>query len=143
MGYFDILNRALNEYLCISYSEDVEIQAILNSYKEGEDLELFEAVDRELLYEFIEAQELYGTLSNEGLEELILASEDYIGYFMDCSLSEVYEYYGEVDIKTVLLQTDLYKYNDIYYLIWREDYISYFMDCSLNEVYEYYDEVDI
>ena len=122
MGYFDILNKNLDEYLCTNYNEDVEIQAILNKYQEWElpELELFEAVDREILYEFMEAQEWYGTLTNEGLEGLILASEDYISYFMDCSLSEVYGYYDEIDIKTVLLQTDIYKYDDMYYLVWME-----------------------
>lgn len=120
MGYFDILNRDLIEYLCLHYSQDVEIQALLDSYKEWElpELDLFEAVDKEILYKFIEDQGWYSTLTQEGLEELILASEDYISYFMDSSLSEVYGYYDEVDIKTLLLQTDLYKYNNMYYLIW-------------------------
>ena len=54
------------------------------------------------------------------LEDLLSESEDYINYFMDKSLDEVYRYYEEVDIKTVLLQTELYKYNDIYYLVWEE-----------------------
>ena len=29
-------------------------------------------------------------------------------------------YYDEIDIKTVLLQTDIYKADDMYYLIWDE-----------------------
>ena len=118
MGYFDNLNKYLDEYLCINYSEDEEIQALLDTYQEGElpELELFEAVDREILYEFMETQEWYSTLTEEELNEIL--GDDYINYFMDCSLSEAYRYYDEIDIKTVLLQTDIYKYDDMYYLVW-------------------------
>ena len=120
MGYFDILNKKLDEYLCTTYKEDEEIQEILTSYDSGTDKELFEIVNRELLYEFMEAQSWYHTPTKDELEELLIESEDYINYFMDCSLCEVYRYYDEIDIKTVLLQTDLYKADDMYYLIWEE-----------------------
>ena len=117
MRYFDILNKNLNEYLYKNYKEDEEIQAVLNSYRERElGLELFEAIDRELLYEFMEAWGLHWTVTKDELVEIL--ENDYVSYFMDCSLSEVYRYYDEVDIKTVLLQTDIYKYNDMYYLVW-------------------------
>lgn len=122
MGDLEILNKKLGDYLCTEYKEDEEIQAILNSYQEWDlpELELFEAVDRELLYEFMEDQSWYYKLTRDEIEDLLVDTEDYTNYFMDCSLSEVYRYYDEVDIKTVLLQTDLYKYNDIYYLVWEE-----------------------
>ena len=122
MGYFDILNKQLGEYLCTTYKDEEEIQAILNSYYEWEEpnQELFEAVDRELLYEFMEAQSWYYTPTKDELEDLLIDSEDYINYFMDCSLCEVYRYFEEVDIKTVLLQTDVYKADDMYYLVWEE-----------------------
>ena len=119
MGYFDILNKNLDHYLCTNYSEDEEIQAVLNKYQEWEDLELFEAIDREILYEFMEYKKFYTILDSEDdLNEIL--ENVYINYFMDESLSEVYGYYDEVDIWTVLLQTDIYKYNDMYYLVWEE-----------------------
>ena len=120
MGYLDILNKSLDEYLYTAYNRDEEIQALLDSYKEGETpgLDMFEAIDREILYEFIEDQGWYGTPTKEELEELLVDSEAYINYFMDASLSEVYGYYDDIDIKTVLLQTDLYKHDDMYYLVW-------------------------
>ena len=121
MGYFDILNKELDAYLCTEYKEDEEIQAILNSYYEEwfePKQELFEAIDREILYEFIEAGSWYHTPTKEEIEDLLIESEDYIDYFMDVSIQEVYRYYEEVEIKTVLLQTDLYKYDDMYYLTW-------------------------
>ena len=121
MGYFDILNKNLDEYLYKNYKEDEEMQAVLDKYQERElDLELFEAIDRELLYEFMEEQEWYHTPTKEELGDLLSESENYINYFMDCSLSELYGYYDEIDIKTVLLQTDIYKYDDMYYLVWEE-----------------------
>ena len=117
MGYFDILNRDLIEYLCLHYSQDVEIQALLDSYKEGEDLELFEAVDREILYEFIEHTKMYTDIFNkDDIDEIL--NEEYISYFMDCSLSEIYKYFEEVSIIDVLIMTDIYKYDDMYYLVW-------------------------
>lgn len=124
MGYFDILNKKLDAYLCTEYKENEELQALLDSYyycEEGEPKqELFEAIDRELLYEFIEVQGWYHTPTKDELEDLLIDSKDYINYFMDVSLSEVYRYFEEVDIKTVLLQTDVYKADDIYYLVWEE-----------------------
>ena len=121
MGYFDILNKELDAYLSTNYKEDEEIQALLDTYQwEMPEMELFEIIDRELLYEFMEAGSWYHTPTKDEIEDLLIESEDYINYFMDCSLCEVYRYYEEVDIKTVLLQTDLYKYNNIYYLIWEE-----------------------
>lgn len=121
MGTFDILNKLLEEYLYIYYKDDEEINKILNSYYEEDKqgLELFELIDREILYEFMEIQGWYAEIKEEEeLEEMIIDTEDYTNYFMDCSLSEVYDYFEEIDIKTVLLQTDLYKYDNMYYIIW-------------------------
>ena len=122
MGYLDILNKKLDDYLCTEYKEDEEIQALLESYQEEEIPEqlLFGIIDRELLFEFMEAQEWYYKMTKEEISELLSESEDYINYFMDVSLCEVYRYYDEVDIKTVLLQTDVYKADDMYYLIMEE-----------------------
>mgnify|MGYP001478798575 CR=1 FL=1 len=120
MGTFDILNKLLEEYLYIYYKDDEEINKIIDRYYEEDKqgLELFEMVDREILYEFMEAYSWYAEITEEELEELLVDTEDYINYFADCSLSEVYNYFEEISIKTVLLQTDIYRYNDMYYIIW-------------------------
>lgn len=121
MGTFDILNKLLEEYLYIYYKDDEEINKIIDRYYEEEKqgLELFEMVDREILYNFLDANSWYTEITEEEeLNELLIESEDYINYFMDRSLSEVYSYYEEIDIKTVLLQTDIYKYKDRYFVIW-------------------------
>lgn len=120
---FDILDKMLEEYLYIYYKDDEEIQALLDSYyyyeEEEPKQELFEAIDREILYEFLDANSWYAEITEEEeLKELLIDTEDYINYFADCSLAEVYKYFEEISIKTVLLQTDLYKYGNMYYIIW-------------------------
>lgn len=121
MGTFDILNKLLEDYLYTNYRDDEDIQALLDRYYEEEKqgLELFEAIDREILYDFMEAYEWYAEITEEEeLNDLLIYDENYTNYFMDCSLAETYKYFEEVDIKTVLLQTDIYRYNDMYYIIW-------------------------
>ena len=118
MGYFDVLNKELDAYLSTNYKEDEEIQAILNSYQEWEEpkQELFEAIDRELLYEFMEVQGWYHTPTKDEIEDLL--SDEYINYFTDCDLISLLEYFTEITFIELLSYVYIYKYNEDYYAVW-------------------------
>ena len=95
------------------YSDFIEI---LNNTDISQDL-IIDKIDRDYIHDFMNYSKMYTEITNkDDIDEIL--NDKYINYFMDCSLDEVYKYYEEVSMIDVLIMTDIYKYNDMYYLIW-------------------------
>ena len=95
------------------YSDFIEI---LNNNDISKDL-ILDEIDRDYIHDFMEYNKMYINIANKADIDEIL-NEDYISYFMDCSLSEVLDYFKEVSFIDVLIMTDIFRYNDMYYIIW-------------------------
>lgn len=117
--YFIGLQGDIIEYIkayhkdSLYYSDFIEI---LNNNDINRDI-ILDLIDRDYIYDFMEHTKMYADISNKvDIDEIL--NEDYTSYFMDCSLSEVLDYFKEVSFIDVLIMTDIYKYNDMYYIIW-------------------------
>lgn len=118
-SYFIKLQGDIIEYIkkyhkdSIYYSDFIEI---LNNADTSQDI-ILDLIDRDYIYDFMEHSKMYAEISNKTDIDEILENE-YTSYFMDCSLSEVLDYFKEVSFIDVLIMTDIYRYNDIYYITW-------------------------
>ena len=117
--YFIKLQGDIVEYIkeyhkdSLYYTDFIEI---LKNNDTSQDI-ILDKIDRDYIYEFMEYTKMYADISNKADIDEILENE-YINYFIDCSLSEVLDYFEEVSIIDVLIMTDIYRYNDMYYIIW-------------------------
>ena len=78
---------------------------------------ILDLIDRDYIHDFMNYSKMYINISNKADIDEILENE-YINYFMDSSLAEVLDYFKEVSFIDVLIMTNVYKYNDMYYIIW-------------------------
>ena len=101
-----------------AYHEDYyeDFIEILQNTDISQDL-IIDKIDRDYIHEFMDHSKMYINITNKTEIDEIL-NEEYINYFMDCSLSEVLDYFKEVSFIDVLIMTDIYKYDDMYYIIW-------------------------
>lgn len=95
------------------YSDFIEI---LKNNDINKDI-ILDLIDRDYIYEFMEYNKMYTDISNKADIDEILNIE-YINYFMDCSLAEILDYFTEISFIDVLIMSDIYKYNDTYYIVW-------------------------
>lgn len=110
----DIINY-IKEYHkdSIYYDDFIEVLDSRDTSQEN----ILDEIDRDYIYSFMEHTKMYTNISNKA-DILEILNDKYINYFMDCSLSEVLDYFTELSFIELLTYVDIYKYKDDYYAIW-------------------------
>ena len=103
----------LNFNDCTGYDDFIEL---VSSKDTSEEL-ILDQIDRDYLNDFIKYKQFYAILdSEEEINEIL--NDDYINYFMDCSLIALLDYFTEISFIELLSYIDIYKYKGDYYAIW-------------------------